>query len=159
VRVFVSSSQREQGIARELAAKLDHDGVDTVTDADVASPGSDWRLDIEAAVDDADAYVVVIGEEPSRFDRVEWRSVINAHWSEPGKPVVPVVVGNADLPAAFRGFHVVHVASADDASHTADQIIATLQGPPPGPSSPPIDELRQRLDEIGKLNRAIAAEQ
>jgi hypothetical protein len=66
---------------------------------------------------------------------------------------------NADVPAAFRGFQVVHVASADDASQTADQIIATLQGPTPVQSSAPIDELRQRLDEIGRLNRAIAAEQ
>jgi hypothetical protein len=28
VRVFVSSSRRDQGIARELAAKLHNDGVD-----------------------------------------------------------------------------------------------------------------------------------
>jgi hypothetical protein len=43
----------------------------------------------------------------------QWRSAIQQSWSGPAKPMIPVLVGDAQLPGFLRDRQAIKVANAD----------------------------------------------
>lgn len=137
-RVFVSYRRDDSaGFAGRLTDALEQRlGVGSVfRDVDDIRPGADFEAAIDHGLQRVGAVLVVIGpgwlaasrDGERRLDRADdyVRREIECALAS-GKPVVPVLVGGAAMPAAhalppsLRGLAKRHALSLDDASWTAD---------------------------------------
>lgn len=148
--VFLSHSLADAEFARRLASDLQRSGIDARTIGDIP-PGAQVSVAVQAALDAADVYVVVVSKdsEHSPRARFELSEVLKRCWDDPGKRVVPLVVGGAHLPGALRDRQALHI----DPDESASLRRLLEAGDPPSAS----DSLRafasgqrvlDRLDEI-----------
>ncbi len=161
MQVFISYERGDSETVGKLAAHLERDGLSLVMPTRLLAASTSWREELERATNEADAYIVVISprSEHSQPMQSEQRAILGAHWDAPGKPVIPVLVGDTAIPPAFQGFQVVRLAPSQDVGPVALQVLMSLREVSTrGLASPPADELSARLDEIGRLNEQFATE-
>jgi hypothetical protein len=134
--VYLSYARQNVGAAFKLSEALDRRQVKTWADfreLGGLSSGADWSEQIKGAIQAADAFVFLIGPPgmDDRPERFEWECVVEEeYYLDPDKPMIPVVIGGADLP----GFLNARKSFAADPSSLnfeaiADFIAASIQKP------------------------------
>ena len=74
--VFISYSRKDFYFAESLAFHLDREGIPTWLDANHLAPGGDWAAEIDRALDEAQALVLVLTSDSMRSEYVrrEWQA-------------------------------------------------------------------------------------
>jgi hypothetical protein len=116
--VFVSYTHDQERAADALVDQLRAKGA-APSSIDESRVGEDWRAQLQDTVANADSFVVLIGKDPSRYDRAEWTAVLEESWADPDKPVVAVLGPEATLPPAFADRQAIVLAESGD---VADQV-------------------------------------
>jgi hypothetical protein len=101
LNVFVSCSQRDRRQARTLIKGLEASGIVAFWDDADLAPGDTWYAQIEQAIRKADAVVLLVDSrhEPDAFQRAEWQAAVEAGWEEPDKRLIPLLLGDAEVPS------------------------------------------------------------
>ena len=127
MKVFLSHNHRTEVPIDRLSAKLAAAGIALVDDGAI-QPGEDWAAAIEREVKGADALVLVVEPGAAQDPRLrrEWQSAIDECWSTPDKPVIPVLLGETQLPGFLQDRQGVTVAGEDDWNRVVELIAASL---------------------------------
>lgn len=149
-RVFLSHALADAELTRRIASEMRHSGFDVQT-IDDAPPGAQLSEAVQAALDAADVYVVVVSMDSAHSPRArfELSEVLKRCWEDSGKRVIPVVVGEAELPGALRDRQALFInpdesanlrrlLAVDDPLSAADSLTAFASG----------QRVLDRLDEI-----------
>ncbi len=161
IDIFISHSSRSRGEARELAQGLTARGFSVWTDADIL-PGADIRAVIDEAIGRSKAILLVIDPEQrsSPWMEREWISAINHAWAGE-KLVIPVLLSDAQPPAALQTLHALRLADTppDSAveiltrairSNTDEGLVSTA---PEGRAA-----LRERMSIISEITERLSLE-
>jgi len=104
IDAFISYPEAHREWAERLEAALRAHGVSTRLHTAILDPGSPWREELEKAIGEARTIVVLAGpDKASEQQRAEWRLALEAVWRDPTKRLVPVLVGDTQLPSFVRG--------------------------------------------------------
>ncbi len=150
MNVFISHAAGAEPAAAALAESLQAHGHTTLPDfRETAEAGSSWTDDVSQALDKAEAVVVLVGDEVSDAERQEWRLALEASWTDPTLRVVPVTLGDAELPGWLRQIHAVRVDAPGGSVEPGWQeaVLDAIEHPTqrlPGR----VDEWKQRLDAV-----------
>jgi TIR domain len=112
VDVFISYSHSSDETAKVLAAKLQASGMHVFFDRQAIPTGEHWDpLSRRKALDAADAFVVLIDQhtEASTEARRELSEILKRTWEDESKVIVPVVIGDAELPGFLRDVQAVRI--------------------------------------------------
>ncbi len=131
--VFISHSRQNSGAALKLCDELVRRGVKTWLDLRELDSGSDWNQKVAEAVRGADGFVFIIGPAgpADRWQRYEWQQVVEEeYYLDSSKALVPVVIGNAEMPGFLNFRRTVAVdENAIDFPALADIVIDALRKP------------------------------
>jgi tetratricopeptide (TPR) repeat protein len=157
MKVFLSHSNAFAEQAAQLSQRLSADGVESLSAPTRIQSGQRWTSTVEGMVKDADAMVFVVqpGAERDKGLLEEWRLAIDQSWSAPEKPLIPVLVGDAQLPGFLKDRQAIQVASDRDWTHVGDLVAEALKSGPAALEASTaniaraqVAEAKQRLDEI-----------
>jgi hypothetical protein len=112
-RVFVSHAKDDEPVARAARDVLRTAGFDVRLDEEVA-PGESWTDQIHDAVESSDAIVFVLGTSDSALQQREMRWALERSWSDTPPTVVPVVVGDREVPSALAEFQALRLEQQAD---------------------------------------------
>lgn len=159
--VFLSRALADADLTRRLASELRRSGIDVQTIDDVP-PGAQLSAAVQAALDAADIYVVVVSQDSGHSPQAhfELSEALKRCWDDPGKRVIPVVVGDAELPGALRDRQALFIdpdesanlrrlLEARDPLSAADSLSAFASG----------QRVLDRLDEIYTVASRHAAQE
>ena len=157
MKVFLSHGNASAAQAEQLTARLAAEGIQPVDATSLLQPGQNWAFAIDREVKSADAFVFMLepGAERDAWLQEQWRSAIQQSWSEPAKPMIPVLIGDAQLPGFLRDRQAIKVESADDWNRVAGIVAASLKTDRAKAAAGPAEasqsaERKQRLDEIAQ---------
>ena len=157
MKVFLSHGNASAAQAEQLTARLAAEGIEPVDATSLLQPGQNWASAIDREVKSADAFVFMLepGAERDTWLQEQWRSAIQQSWSGPAKPMIPVLVGDAQLPGFLRDRQAIRVESADDWNRVAGIVVASLRTDRAKAVAGPAEALqsaesKQRLDEIAR---------
>ena len=105
--VFLSHSQRDAGLAADIAGELRKHGVEPFVDLELAR-GEDFRRAIKSAIRRADGFVVIV-TSPEALPS-SWTSYELGMAETLGKPILVLLSHNhsaGQLPADFSGLPIV----------------------------------------------------
>jgi hypothetical protein len=121
-RVYIAGSIREGAVIESLRKNLLARGVDVDTALDDARPGTDWQEAMQSTIRHADAVVVVLRGPGAPYAQQEVELVRSG-----AKLVIPVMIGEAELPAAMQSFQALHIDNGEELDAPAiDGIVAQL---------------------------------
>lgn len=131
--VFVSQSRQNSSIALALCQELQKHGVETWMDIRDLPLGADWTRAVNRAIRDAAGIVFLIGP-PGSSDQGQmhqWEPIIEEEmYLDRTKPMVPVVIGGAELPGFLRTRRPFELDDpARDVAALADVIKAAIASP------------------------------
>jgi hypothetical protein len=115
--VFVSYSRADLPVFNTLRHVLELHGLKVVT-ADAARAGQPWEREIKSLIGSAHAVVALLSEEPSRWVLDEIAEAERQHVT-----VVPVLLGNADLPANLADSQPLRIQNPND----RNQVISAVK--------------------------------
>ena len=157
MKVFLSYGHGSAAQAGQLAARLAAEGIQPVDPTPRLEAGEDWSAAIERDLQSADAFVFVLEPGAERDVRLQeqWRSAIQQSWSGPAKPMIPVLVGDAQLPGFLRDRQAIKVANADDGDRVAGIVAGSYkpdqaQAAAGAARASQAAERKQRLEEIAQ---------
>jgi hypothetical protein len=130
VKVYLSHGHDTAAPAKRLSESLAHAGVEPIDPVGLLRPGEDWAGAIERAVDEADAMVFLVGPDTARQSVLEreWSTALERSWSYPDKPLIPVVLGDVELPAFLRDRQAIRAEPEADMSAVATAIVEAISG-------------------------------
>jgi hypothetical protein len=103
IDAFISYPHTHREWAERLDVALRARGVSTWLDDVDLKPGSSWREEVERAIGEARTILVLVGAEAAgEQQRAEWRVALEAVWRDPTKRLVPILIGDAQLPNFVR---------------------------------------------------------
>lgn len=72
--IFISYSHKQKGLVNELVNQLEKNGINPWTDDKIETTSSDWRLDIDKAIDESLLFLVVMTKDANESPYVtfEW---------------------------------------------------------------------------------------
>jgi tetratricopeptide (TPR) repeat protein len=156
MKVYLSHDWSDAGKkgAEMLSERVKRAGFEPV--AAQSRAGSDWQQALEQQFNDSDAFVFVVDPDAGRdrWIQREWSAAAEESWSSPGKPMIPVVVGGADVPPFLLDRQAIRVADGDDWEEVARTLVSALGsiGAVAAGQQPRSEETRveqqQRLSEI-----------
>ena len=133
MHVFISHSRQNGGAALKLCDLLVERGCQAWLDVRELTGGSDWSEAVTEAIRSANGFVFLVGPPGSadRWQRFEWQKVAeNEFYLDPDKPLVPIVIGDAELPGFLNTRQALRVGEAAiDFDALADRVVASLQNP------------------------------
>lgn len=133
MKVFVSHSRQNGSTALKLCDRLHERGIDTWLDLRELDPGTDWNAQVAKAIGEADGFAFVIGPDstPDQFQRFEWQQVTEReYFLDPDKALVPVLIGDAELPGFLRTRRALHVnRTSIDFDELADRVAKAVTTP------------------------------
>jgi hypothetical protein len=133
MNVFISHSRQNGGAALKLYERLSQRGVQAWLDTRELDAGEDWNQRVAAAIVAAEAFVVLVGPgaEPDRSQRFEWQQITeHEFYLDAKKPMVPVVLGSAEIPGFLRTRKALTVnPSSIDFDSLAERIAEALGKP------------------------------
>src|ERR1019366_6587531 len=95
--------------------------------------GEDWDKRVAAAIESADAFVVLVGPgtETDKSQRFEWEQITDHEfYLDAKKPMIPVLIGSTETPGFLRTRNALTVdPSSIDFDTLADQIAEALGKP------------------------------
>ncbi|HVN21058.1 MAG TPA: toll/interleukin-1 receptor domain-containing protein [Dongiaceae bacterium] len=131
--VFISHSRQNASAALRLHERLKQRGLQPWLDTCELDLGEDWNQRVAAAIEGAGAFVVLVGPdpEPDRSQRYEWAQITDHEfYLDEKKPMIPVVIGAAEMPGFLRTRHALNVdRSSIDVDKLAEQIAEALGKP------------------------------
>jgi tetratricopeptide (TPR) repeat protein len=157
MKVFLSHSNALAERAAQLSKRLSADGVEALSTPARNQHGQRGVSAVEGMVKNADAMVFIVqpGAERDKYLLEQWRLAIDQSWSAPEKPLIPVLVGDAQLPGFLKDRHAIPVKSDGDWTHAADLLAdalksgqASLEPAAANNEQTRVAEHKQRLDEI-----------
>jgi hypothetical protein len=92
MKVFLSYSEKDSDVAKELAAQLEKAGFDTWDPAEVRFPGDNWALRIGKALQESEAMVVLISPDSMKSKTVRQEIDYALGSSRYKGRLIPVVV-------------------------------------------------------------------
>ena len=103
-KLFLSHAGSDADLARKLASALRQAGLEVWLDLDDLKPGDRWMEGIESALDEADAFAVLVGASGVRswVDR-ETRVALSKNTAAPSFRVIPIL-GPGSTPEALPDF-------------------------------------------------------
>ena len=162
VTVFISQALRTEPEARRRARALERLGLKVWLDEMNVQTGDRWGQAVQAALDEANAYVLLVrgGEEPGEWLRTEWKEAARRTALRPEKKIIPVVIGDGAPPPYLRPWR--RISMEDDVSGTARRIAEAINAPgtneaptdSPG-MRPVVESWRRRLEQIEKSAEAM----
>src|SRR5262245_57253784 len=129
MKVFVSHSRQNGSAALKLCDQLRARGIDTWLDLRQLDSGADWNPRVAQATRRVDGFLFLIGPgEPDRFQRFEWHTITELeYYLEPNKPLVPVLIGETQLPGFLRTRRALRVdPSSMDFTALTDQVAKAI---------------------------------
>lgn len=153
--VFVSYAADTKPLAEELTRALEQAGMHTWVDFKDLVPGQAWQSELERALDRADSILVLVSPNSRATPRqeAEWSTVLAKVWSDTGKRLIPVVVGDDEAPPFLRRYVPVRIDPETNPSAWIEQVVRTLQAPPPplrDLSKEDVQVREYRLDQIAR---------
>jgi hypothetical protein len=130
VSVFISHSRANSSTALRLSDELAKRNVETWLDLRDLPPGEDWEPGVSSAIRSAAGFVFVIGP-PGPNDRgqtFEWQQIVeNEYYLDPSKPLIPVLIGEPEMPGFLKARHSLVLAGSF--GDVADEIVSALKNP------------------------------
>lgn len=121
--VFLSAGTADREVAAELRESLTSRGVQVSSDEDIGF-GAPWEIEIQQAMEKADALVVLSSDIPSSW--VE-REVVAA--TEQGTKVIPVIIGdNAVLPKSLESLSQIRLRDESGLQAATESIVRAING-------------------------------
>ena len=112
-RVFISFSHspHERGLVEKLIKELHAHQISTCSTAENLAAGVNWQRDVEQAVKSADAVIILVDPKraPDQRQQFEWRVALETQWEDPKKRLIPVLLGNAELPSFLSSRQALRV--------------------------------------------------
>jgi len=98
--LFLSYSAVNKKVAERLRRELEREGL-SVWSAQNATSDSDPRRQLEQAIRSAEAILVLVGprEQPDEVQQFTWQEALEAVWKDSGKRIIPLLIGDAKVPA------------------------------------------------------------
>jgi hypothetical protein len=130
--VFLSFSRADSDYAERLTKALKAKGV-TVLTGFQAPPGADVASAILTAVQNADAFVVLVSRTSSgsSWMNAELGAALAEHLSDPSRPIIPVLLDkDADIPALLARYQVIDARSDTTPEAVADRILEAISATP-----------------------------
>ncbi len=133
MKIYISHSRQNGSAALKLSDRLATRGIATWLDLRELESGSDWSPQVAEAIRTATGFVFLIGPgaEPDHFQRIEWQHIAEGeYYLDPDKPLVPVLIGDTELPGFLRTRNCLRVGPTSiDFDALADKVAAALQTP------------------------------
>ncbi len=115
---YVSSSAADSPIARELREALSDRGFQ-IPSMEELPAGVPWERAVDAILSSAEVAVFLLSGRPSLWTQAE----IELALSHKVRHVVPVVVGDGEIPDRLKSFQGLRLDSPDDVERLADRIL------------------------------------
>ena len=113
LRVFLCHSSQDKPIVRELYQRLTREGwIDPWLDEEKLLPGQDWDLEIERAVETADAVVVSLSDTSVKkegYIQKELRFALNVALEKPEETIfiIPLRLDECFVPRSIRSIQYI----------------------------------------------------
>ena len=109
-RVFLSYSKEDGALATKLTGSLRKAGAKVWLAPEQVRPGENVRAAVEKAIENADAFVVLLSKPRSKWMDAELQMALKKH-----KRVIPVIASDAaDLPPSIKDILAVDVRNDED---------------------------------------------
>lgn len=133
MHVFVSHSRVNSSSAFRLCDELHKRNVETWLDVRDAAIDAEWSQQVISAIRSAIGFVFLIGP-PGRDDpgqTFEWQQVVDQElYLDPAKPLIPVLIGEPEIPGFLRARHSVALNhTPESCAEVAGQIVNALKDP------------------------------
>src|SRR5689334_1418102 len=128
--VFISYSKDARTFAEELSAVLEQKGWSTWTDLKLL-PGQRWFDELEAALNNARYYLILIGpsshEKPvgERQER-EWQSAAVSAWKNSDRKLIPIIFGQLEPPPLLREWVPLRIDPSAESSTWTSKVLSAL---------------------------------
>jgi len=158
--LFLSYASADRGIAERLRTGLEKHGClvyDPAANGRFQVPATASYADLEEAAKRSDQFVLLFGKhrDRDRLQEQEWQAALEASWDDASKKMIPVLLGDAELPSFVRGAAGsgrssmgLHVSGLRDAERAAEMIARAVGGEPS-----PQRTVRKRA--LGNSHRSI----
>lgn len=158
--IFVSFARRDESAARSLIEELRRNNFSVSGGEGDFKTDVDWQKTAEAAIRSADAVIVLVAGDasPTKYQELEWSVILESHWDNPKKLLIPVLIGDAKLPSFLARFQALHLA---EPLGSWIPVIQALQGQAaePKPITPKdTAQLRERLKNVETFAHTIKKE-
>jgi hypothetical protein len=113
LRVFLCYASQDKPVVRELYQRLNSEGwIDPWLDEEKLLPGQDWDMEIEKAVENADAVIVCLSNNSVNkegYIQKELRFVLDIALEKPEGEIfiVPIRLDDCEIPRKIRSWHYV----------------------------------------------------
>ena len=167
MNVFISHSSKDANIAKELAQALSHHAIHPVLDFVPGTGSAALQEALKQGEEDADGFVFVLGtgEGSDRKLELERRYALRKQWdSEGSKPMIPILLGNADAPPFLRDRKALRVSTPNvNYDELAGRIAHLIEHPDDTVDwkrrEEASEQLKERLGEIDRFAESLEATQ
>lgn len=128
-KVFLSYARQDRRIAERLRTSLERLGC-AVADPTRFDSDESFGSRMEEAVRSSDRVVLLLGKHRRRdpFQESEWQAALEAKWEDADKRMIPVLLGDAEVPSFVRGTAVagdfgLHLSGLKDIERAAEVIV------------------------------------
>jgi hypothetical protein len=133
LRVFLCHASQDKPIVRELYQRLNTEGwIDPWLDEEKLLPGQDWDMEIEKAVEAADAVIVVLSNNSvskEGYIQKELRFVLEMAFEKPEGTIfiIPLRLNDVEPPRRLRSWHYTDYFPAEHKAASYERLIASLR--------------------------------
>lgn len=154
MRVYLSHDRSAEHAADLLRERLTQAGCEAVSESGIP-PGSDWQKALDDQLGSAEALVFIIDRESqhSPWLEREWSAAAEHSWEAPDKPMIPVLLDQAEPPPFLRDRGAIRVAAPSDWDAAVASLLLALQsGGPPEPSGDATAPETARLEQQARIS-------
>jgi hypothetical protein len=132
LRVFLCHASQDKPIVRELYQRLLAEGwIDPWLDEEKLLPGQDWDLEIEKAVEAADAVIVYVSSRSvtkEGYVQKEIRKVLDIALEKPEETIfiIPLRLDDCELPRRLRTWQYVDYFPAEGRKRAYERLLQSL---------------------------------
>jgi hypothetical protein len=155
--VFVSFARSDESAARSLIEELRRNNFSVFDGVGVFKTDLDWQKTSEAAIRSVDAVIVLVAsdEPPTKYQELEWSVILESHWDDPKKLLIPVLIGNVKLPTFLARFQALRLPNAFGNWSPVIQALQSQAGEPKPMTSKDTAQLRERLKNVETFAHSI----
>lgn len=133
--IFLSYSRADAEAAFAIRRALEEAGHAVWQDLTAIKGGDEWIKSIEAGVERCYALVMVAS---AAFEHSEWMKIEYLHARRRGKPIIPILVDESEIPTLLLATQVIH--AYPDLETGIQQLLGAAPRPPAAP--PPAEDRR-----------------
>jgi hypothetical protein len=160
--VYISHSRQNSSAALKLCEALERRQVKTWLDLRELDSGADWNEKVTQAIHNADAFVFLIGPPgpPDHVQQFDWQRVVEEEiYMDSNKPLIPVVIGAAEIPGFLSIRKVIAVDTTSmDFEAIASAIVGYIAKPGDSVDVEKLEQGRQARDQALKKFRDYSRE-